>query len=119
MQPAFWNQLLLLAEGEGVGANPFTMLFPFLAIGVLFYFLMLRPQRNEQRRRQSMLSAVKKNDKVVTIGGIYGVVTNVRAEADEITIKVDEAANAKLRMTLGSIARGLGDEKPEEKSSAK
>jgi len=95
-------------------------MFPLFAIlGVLFYVMILRPQRGEQRRRQEMLAGVKKNDKVVTIGGIYGVVTNVRAEADEITIKVDETANAKLRMTLGSIARVLGDDASEEKSSAK
>ena len=47
---------------------------------------------------------------MVTIGGIYGVVTNVHREADEVTIKVDEATNTKLRMTLGSIARVLVDE---------
>ena len=57
-----------------------------------------------------MLEAVKKNDRVITAGGIYGVVTNVHREADEVTIKVDEATNTKLRLTLSSITRVLGDE---------
>ncbi len=87
-----------------------NMLFPFIAIFALFYFLFLRPQRREQSRRQAMLEAVKKNDRIITTGGIYGVVTNVHREADEVTIKVDESTNTKLRLTLGAIARVLGDE---------
>ena len=58
--------------------------------------------------------AVKKNDRVVTVGGIYGVVTNVHREADEVTLKVDEATNTKLRVTLSSIGRVLGDEPSDE-----
>ena len=57
-----------------------------------------------------MLAAVKKNDRVITAGGIYGVVTNVNAEADEVTVKVDETTNTKLRVTLSSVSRVLGDE---------
>jgi len=91
-------------------------LLPFLAIGFLFYFLLIRPQKTEQGRRRAMLAAVKKNDRVITTGGIYGVVTNVRAEADEVTVKVDDTTNTKLRMTLSSIARVLGDEASRESS---
>ena len=57
-----------------------------------------------------MLSAVKKNDRVLTAGGIYGVVAAVNRESDEVTIKVDETSNTKLRMTLSSIARVIGDD---------
>jgi preprotein translocase subunit YajC len=114
------NALILLAEGangggggaagQQQGGSLWAMLLPMLAIGFLFYFLLIRPQRQEQTRRQTMLSAVKKNDRVITIGGVYGVVTNVHREADEVTIKVDETTNTKLRVTLSSIARILGDE---------
>ncbi len=86
------------------------MLLTFGPILLVFYFLMIRPQRQEQARRQSMLEALKKNDRVITAGGIYGVVTNVHREADEVTLKVDESTNTKLRVTLSSIARVLGDE---------
>jgi len=107
--------VLLLAADGGQPAGPpqgslLTMLAPFIIIMFLFYFLLMRPQKKEQQRRQEMLSAVKKNDRVVTVGGVYGVVTNVRTEADEVTVKVDEATNTKLRMTLSSIARIITDE---------
>lgn len=65
---------------------------------------------SEQARRQAMLGGVKRNDRVVTIGGVYGVVSNVNREADEVTIRVDESTNTKLRVTLSSIGRILGDE---------
>jgi preprotein translocase subunit YajC len=100
--------------GGGDFSSLGTALFPFLVIFVLFYFLLIRPQRREQARRQQMLTAVKKNDRVVTVGGIYGVVANVNREADEVTIKVDEATNTKLRVTLSSVGRVLGDEPSDE-----
>jgi preprotein translocase subunit YajC len=123
-----WHSvLLLLAQGgDGGKAQPGTggmetliiQLLPFVLIGVLFYYILIRPQRREQSKRQDMLSNVKKNDRVVTIGGIYGVVMNVHREADEITIKVDESTNTKLRVTLASIARVVSAE-PAEETDAK
>ena len=107
--PTLLTNLALFAQ-EDSGPSPFTFWAPFVVIGVLFYFLLIRPQRQEQAKRQAMLAAVKKNDRVITAGGVYGVVTNVHAEADEVTVKVDEATNTKLRLTLGSITRVLSDE---------
>ena len=108
------------AAGGAGGDNSLMLLqslLPFAAIFVLFYFLLIRPQRREQARRQEMLSGVKKNDRVVTAGGIYGIVTNVQREADEVTLKVDEATNTKLRVTLSSIARVLGDGPSDENAN--
>lgn len=92
---------LLLAQQ----AEPFPMWPSLIAIFVLFYFMLIRPERSKQREHKAMLEAIKKNDRVVTVGGIYGVVMNVQRESDEVTIKVDEANNTKLRVTFGSIAR--------------
>ncbi len=108
-------------NGAAPGGPPNIMvylldLWPWLAIGFLFYFLLIRPQRREQGRRQSMIDALKKNDRVVTAAGIIGVVTNVNTDADEVTVKVDEANNTKLRMTRSSITRVLGDETSNDKS---
>ncbi len=69
------------------------MLLPIIAIFFLFYFILLRPQKREQSRRKEMLDGIKKNDHVLTAGGIYGVVVSVHREANEVTIKVDEATN--------------------------
>jgi preprotein translocase subunit YajC len=95
-------------------ANPLILLFLLI---FLFYFIVMRPQRKEQSRRLEMLANMKKNDRVVTIGGIYGVVMNVHREADEVTIRVDETTNTKLRMTIASIARVMSGDASEEESS--
>ena len=110
MNSTFWTGMALLGQNAAPGGSLIQILTLVLPIGILFYFLLIRPQRREQAKRQELLSAVKKNDRVVTIGGIYGVVTNVQREADEVTIKVDEATNTKLRLSLGSIARVIQDE---------
>ncbi len=105
------GQILLFAQnGGGFG---WTILTIWVPIGIVFYLLLIRPQRVEQRKRQAMLDAVKKNDRVVTVGGIYGIVANVQRESDEITLRVDENSNARIRVTLGSIARVISDE-PDE-----
>ncbi len=108
------GQAPLLAQ-DGGGGNLLTMLLPFLAIGVLFYLLLIRPQRMEQQKRQALLDAIKKNDRVVTIGGIYGVVANVQRESDEVTLRVDESSNTRIRVTVGAIARVIRDEPDEQK----
>ena len=53
---------------------------------------------------------------MVTIGGIYGVVVNVQREQDEVTIKVDESTNAKLRVTINAIARVVTAAEPNDKT---
>lgn len=77
---------------------------------ILYFFLIVRPERRKQGEQKAKLDALKKNDRVVTIGGIYGVVMNVQRDSDEVTLKIDEATNTKLRVTFGAIARIVGDE---------
>ena len=120
MTNAFWMGAGLLAQGDapaagGAGGALTQILTLVLPIGFLFYFLMIRPQQKERAARQSMVSALKKNDRIVTIGGIYGVVTNVHREADEVTIKVDETNNTKLRITFGAIAKVTVEDSSSEK----
>ena len=110
MTDTFWMGVGLLAQDGNPGGVMMQILTLVVPIGILFYFLMIRPQQRERGQRQSMIDALKKNDRIVTIGGIYGVVTNVRREDDEITIKIDEANNTKLRITFGAIARVIAEE---------
>ncbi len=116
----FLTNWVLFAEqappAKAPSANPWISWMPLILIGFLFYFLLMRPQRKERDRRQSMLTAIKKNDRVVTAGGIYGVVSSVHAEGDEVILKVDESTNTKLRVTLSSVARVLSDESSHDNS---
>jgi preprotein translocase subunit YajC len=93
------------------------LLIPVFAAIALYYFMILRPERRKQQNVQSRLEALKKNDRVVTIGGIYGVVVNVNRESDEVTLKIDEATNAKMRVTVGAVARILGEDSAEKANS--
>jgi preprotein translocase subunit YajC len=109
------SHLLLLAQqsSETSTAPQGSLLFsllPLMVIVGLFWFLMVRPMKRQEHERQSLLSALKKNDKVVTSGGIIGIVAAVKDKEDEVTLKVDESSNVRLRVTKSSIVRILGGE---------
>lgn len=81
---------------------------PLIAMGLIFYFIMIRPQGAERKRRAAMLAGLKKNDRVVTIGGIMGTVVAVKD--DEVTVKVDESTNTKLTLLRSAIQRVVARE---------
>ena len=103
------NMLMIMAQTPNSGpptGGLSTMLFPLVLMGGIFYFILIRPQSKEKKRRAGMLSGMKKNDRVVTIGGILGTITSVRD--DEVTLKVDESSNTKITFSRASIQRILG-----------
>jgi preprotein translocase subunit YajC len=114
--------LVLLAEAGDPAGQPaqpaqpqgsaLISMLPLLAIVILGYFLLLRPMRRQEAQRQALLSQLKKNDRVVTSGGIIGVIAAIKD--DEVTLRVDDSSNVRLRVTKGSIARVLGDEGAKE-----
>ncbi|MDP8258334.1 MAG: preprotein translocase subunit YajC [Candidatus Aadella gelida] len=88
--------------GEGqVAANPIMSLMPILLIFVVFYFLLIKPQKKQQKVHAEMLNMLKKNDEVVTGGGIYGTIVNI--QDDIITLRIDD--NTRIKMQKGSISR--------------
>lgn len=102
----------LLGQGNGQGGSgglPDLLLnmFPFLMIAVLFYLLMIRPERRKKAELNQMLENLKKNDRVVTVGGIHGTVVSTTKGAEDVTIKIDENTNTKLRLQRSAIARVL------------
>lgn len=108
----------LLAAGDdkgAQGAEGLMMFAPLIAIGIVFYFLLLRPQRKEQASREAMLAALKKNDKVLTIGGVIGSVANISSDGQEVTLKVDD--NTRIKFIRSSIQRVLSSEGDGEKPS--
>lgn len=97
--------LIAQTTQPGQGApppSPFgSFLMPLLLMGLIFYFLLIRPQSKDKKKRAVMLAALKKNDRVVTIGGIVGTVLSVKD--DEVTLKVDESSNTKITFLRSAI----------------
>lgn len=89
---------LLMAPPAGQEANPWTTFLPFLVILLIFYFFMIRPQVKRQKELKAFRDSLSKGDKVVTTGGIYGKVVEIKdnyvvMQIDEnVNIKVDKAA---------------------------
>jgi len=105
------------APGAGQGADPFQLLIPIVGIAILFYFMLIRPQRREQSKREAMLSALKKNDRVVTIGGIMGSVANISSDGQEVTLKVDD--NTRIKFIRSSIQRVVAPAEAEKSAETK
>ncbi len=66
------------------------LILPFAAIFLIFYFLVLRPQSKKRKETKVYLESLKKGDKVVTIGGMHGVITTIREDSGTLTLKVDD-----------------------------
>ncbi len=104
--------LLALAQAPApapvpsVGEQLAQMLPMFVLIVVIFYFVIYRPQKQQREKHQTLISQLKKGDKVVTSGGIWGTVTNVGKE----TVTLQVAENAKIKVARDHILRVRGDE---------
>ena len=83
------NLILLQAEGAAQQGNPWSMWIMLILIFVVFYFFMIRPQTKKQKELQKQRDEMKKGDKVVTAGGIYGEIKEVQENAFIITIAKD------------------------------
>jgi preprotein translocase subunit YajC len=110
------------APGAGPEAAPgisdgTRILFMVLVTGLLFYFIMLRPQKRKEQEMRERINNIKENERVITIGGIYGVVTNIQREQQRVTIRVDEATGTKIRVNMSAIARVLTSEDDEGATS--
>jgi preprotein translocase subunit YajC len=88
------------AAASGGGALGLVGLLPWVAIFVIFYFLLIRPQQKRVKQHQSMIAAVKKNDVAVTGGGIIGKVTKV--DDDEVELEV--ASGVKVRVVKSTLS---------------
>lgn len=96
---AFW-----LVQPDGA-ANPIITFLPIVLIFVVFYFFIIRPQKKREEDRKKMIEAVKKGDKIVTIGGIHGTVQQV----DEGSLLIQVDTNTKLRVDKNAVANAAQD----------
>ena len=90
-----------------------TTMITFVLIILIFYFLMIRPQRKRDKEAKAMLAAMKKGDKVVTIGGIHGTIVMVKDNT--VIIKVDDSARIEFSKNAISTVTPKGTEKPAPK----
>jgi len=85
-----------------------TTLLPFILIMVVMYVLMFRGPRKQQQQHKQMVQSLKKNDRVRTIGGIFGTIVDIRG--DEVVLKVDEQNNTKIKVSTSAIGKNLSQD---------
>ena len=109
-----------LAQAEPAAPELFGGSFMIVMVAVIFifYFFMIRPQNKRQKEMRERLAEVKKNDRIVTAGGLFGTVVGTRD--DDVTIRIDDQNNVRVRVRRSAIADilTLQDAKPADKPSA-
>lgn len=111
------NQAASEAAGEASKPGMMSLLIPMM-LALLVMMLLMRPKKGDQKQRER-LGELKKNDRVVTSGGIIGTVLQIRDDANYVTIRIDESTNTKMQVVTSSIVKVLGDEKADEKEKSK
>ncbi|NCY02648.1 MAG: preprotein translocase subunit YajC [Planctomycetia bacterium] len=101
-----------LAAAGAAPPGPLELLVTYLPMALIVlvaWQFLYRPERERMRRQQELVAGLKKNDRVLTTSGIYGTVANVDRDADRVSLKIDDAGNVKIAVTVASIAKVLGD----------
>lgn len=75
-------------------ANPLVNLFPLIVIFIVFYYLLIRPQKLSQKEHKKMVQDLKKNDEVVTTGGLHGTIINVKDKT--LILRIDENVRVEI-----------------------
>ncbi len=104
---------LFLQQGQGGFEQLFSTIVPFLLIILVFYFLILRPQQKRQKERQRLLGSVRKGDRIVSTGGIHGLVEGI--EDKTLLVKIDDNVKVKMEKSAVSVIIGVTDRTPEKK----
>jgi preprotein translocase subunit YajC len=94
------------APGAG-GPGPLMTVFPFILIFVIMYFMVIRPQQKKAKQHQEMLAKLKKNDEVMTSGGIYGKVMDLK----DTVVTLEIAPNVRIRVHRPQISLVISAEK--------
>jgi preprotein translocase subunit YajC len=96
--------MFLQAETPATAPGIISLLMPFAIMAVMVYFMIIRPQQKQQKERQELLDSLKKGDRVVTIGGIYGELTNLKE--DYVTLKIADKVEVQIaRSGIGNVVK--------------
>ncbi len=104
------------AQDMGGIATTFGQFLPIILIFAVFYFLLIRPQQQQAKQLKAKLSALKRNDRVLTGGGIIGVVQRTVEGSNEIEVEI--APNVRVKVYRETITAVLGDPKPANDTKA-
>lgn len=96
------NQLLILMAGSQQGQGGIMSFLPLIAIVVVFYFFMIRPQMKKAKDQKKYIEGLKKGDKILTIGGIYGKIVEVREDA---TIIMEVEDGTKMKISKNAVSQ--------------
>ncbi len=103
--------ILAQAAAQNTQGNPMSMFITLGLIFVIFYFLLIRPQRKQQKELKARQDALKSGDKVITAGGIYGIVREVK----DATVRLEVAPNTIIKIVKSQVVQTVGkDGSPEE-----
>lgn len=94
------NQLLVLMAPQQ-GQSGLMSFLPLVAIVIVFYFFMIRPQMKKAKDQKKYIEALKKGDKILTIGGIYGKIVEVR---EDTTLIIEVEDGSKLKITKNAVS---------------
>ena len=97
--------IILMTQPQGQEANPFMSFLPLLLIIVVFYFFMIRPQMNRQKEVRKFRESLAKGDKVVTTGGVYGKIVEVK----ETVIILEIAKDVEIKVDKNGIIKDMSD----------
>lgn len=99
-------------SGSSGGAGALLSFLPFILIIAIFYFLIIRPQQKKQKDQQAMLDSLKKGDRVVTAGGMYGTITGIKEKEGTILLKVARIAkeDVEVEISRASVSKVLSKE---------
>ncbi len=101
-------------DAAGGSAAVVMQLLPLILIFVVFYFLLIRPQQKKMKEHREMLTQLKRNDRVVTAGGIVATISKVKEGSDEIEAEI--APNVKVTLVRGTISSVLRPEAANDQS---
>ncbi|MFQ6612178.1 MAG: preprotein translocase subunit YajC [Fidelibacterota bacterium] len=106
---------ILLFAGQGAQGGGFLAYLPFILILLIMYFLMIRPQVKRQKQKQAMLTALKKGDHIVTIGGIHGTIVGFKNNNRSVALKIDKNTNITVnRSAVAGLRENVSDEDTSE-----
>ena len=104
-----------LAQTGGAGTDSLVSFLPLIAIVVVFYFMLFRPQQQKAKKHRELLAGIRRGDRIVTAGGIIGTVNKVLSDTE---LQVEIAENVRVRLLRGTVTEVLAKTEPAGKDKA-